>query len=457
LSDDQNKPAGGGSNDKPGGDAKLPGPLPGMGPGKLGGSPLPGAKPGGAAPLPGVGGAKPGAAPLPGVSGAKPGAAPLPGLGGPKAAVVPHFLEEEERKKKEAELAAAQARDPFTQSNLPPQRPSYAPHEGLIGEAGDVKYSSAEAGKGKMPFVIGGALLTAIALLLGYLGGKAVAGRVALNIAIRDALIIEYELKKAAKQFDEVQNMITAAFQKAAKREYHPQHLRFLTDSVKKNPIRPQIFTERNYKNFDAAAVQWLTDYYTKWDKLYDQIEDHRRSTSNDEKALKATGAEFKKLLETNYAAVFTRDTKANNKLLANVVVIGAGEENKDGVMEYDVQIDTGTFGDKRQLYSPPGEDAELTKEPDKYMIEVGPQSKAGLLGNATQSHFTKYVARLRDMVDLMKGMAETQMNLRNKISEICSQEPVSFLGGIDVEEEVAEYIERDKKAPTEAAPAPEE
>jgi hypothetical protein len=300
-------------------------------------------------------------------------------------------------------------------------------------------------------------MLTLISLFVGYLGGTAVTGRVALNIAIRDALIVEYEVKKAGKHFDEVQNMVNAAFSKAAKNQYHPEHIAFLSSEVKGNPLRAQIFTERNYKNFDVAAVQWLTDYYTKWDKLYDLIEDHRRATKNDEKALGAAGAEFKKLLVTNYGAVFTRDTKQNNKLLANLVVIGPGEENDDGEMMYQVQVDTGTYGDARQIYNPPGEDAELTKEPDKYLVEIGPQSKAGLLSNATQSHFREYVVRLRAMSDLMKGMAETQMNLRNKISEICSQEPVAFLGGIDVEEEYAEYVERSKRGPAEAAPPPEE
>jgi hypothetical protein len=450
LSDDPKKPEGGG-------DPKLPGPLPGLGGAKPGAAPLPGAKPGGA-PLPGLGGAKPGAAPLPGVSGAKPGVAPLPGLGGPKAEVIPPFMEEEMRQKEQAARAEAAARDPFAQEHLPSRRPSYMPHEGLIGEASDVKYSGAEAGRSRMPFIVGGLLLTLIALFLGYLGGTAVTGRVALNIAIRDALIVEYEVKKAGKHFDEVQNMINAAFSKAAKNEYHPQHVKFLTSEVKGNPLKAQIFTERNYKNFDAAAVQWLTDYYTKWDKLYDLIEDHRRMTKNDEKVLGAAGAEFKKLLETNYGAVFTRDTKQNNKLLANVVVIGPGEENDDGIMEFQVQVDTGTYGDARQIYNPQGEDAELTKEPDKYLVEIGPQSKAGLLSNATQSHFREYVVRLRAMVDLMKGMAETQMNLRNKISEICSQEPVAFFaGGVDPEEEYSEYVDRDKKGPAQAAAPPPE
>jgi hypothetical protein len=455
LSDDQKKPEGGGSDDK-----KLPGPLPGLGGQKPGGAaPLPGAKSGGAAPLPGLGGAKPGgAAPLPGLGGHKKEAAPLPGLGGPKADVIPPFMEEEIKKKEAAARQEQAARDPFTQSNLPPRRPSYMPDEGLIGEAKDVKFSEREAGRSRLPLIVGGLLLVLICLFLGYLGGTAVSGRVALNIAIRDAYIVEYELKKAGKKFDEVQNMVTAAFQKAAKREYHPEHIKFLSEELKGNPLKPQIFTERNYKNFDAAAVQWLTDYNTKWGKLYDLVEEHRRKTQNDEKALKAAGEEFKKLLETNYGVVFTRDTKQGNKLVANLVIMGTAEEDDDGNLMVQVQVDTGTYGDARQFYNPEGEDAELTKEPDKYVMEVGQESKAGLLQNATQSHFIAYVARLRDMVDLMKGMAETQVNLRNKISEICSQEPVGiFAGGVDPEAEVSEYIERDKKAPKDAPPPPAE
>ena len=204
-------------------------------------------------------------------------------------------------------------------------------------------------------------------------------------------------------------------------------------------------------------AQHLLQQVETRGDRCLDLqlIDDHRRETKNDEAQLSAAGEEFKKLLATQYGVVFAREEKAGNQLVADLVVLGACAEDKE-LMKCQVQVDTGTFGDERVLYrSEPG-DGELTKEPDLYVMPVGDHSKAGVLKNATQSHFNKYVARLRAMSDLMKSIRDTQTNLINKISEICSQEPVGFLGGIDVEDEVAEYIRIDKSRVDEVAPAEE-
>ncbi len=432
MSADQNKPTGENSKGKvtKKADPVLPGPLPGLG-----------------------GGAKP--APLPGLGGKKVGA-PLPGLGGaaPKP-VVPPFMQQAEPAAPAGPSKEQVARDPFGADSLPVQRASYVPaDQGLVGGADQgPAFSAADAGKTKKPLILGGALVALISILIGFMGGTSVSGRVALNIAIRDALIVEYELKKSSALFEEVEGMINSALADTMKRKYSKNHIDFLVANVHGNPVNARIFTDRNYKNFDVAAVQWLNTYFNKWGQLATMIDDHRRETKNDEKQLAAAGEEFKKLLETQYGVVFSREKKAGNQLVADLVVIGACAEEKD-LMKCQVQVDTGTFGDARVLYSSEPGDGELTKEPDLYVMAVGDHSKVGILKNATQSHFNKYIGRLRAMSDLMKVIRETQTNLIGKISEICSQEPVGFLGGIDVEEEVAEYIKLDKSRVDEAAPA---
>jgi hypothetical protein len=413
-----------------------------LGAGKPGALPGLGGKPGGAA-LPGLGG-KPGAAALPGLGG-KPGGAALPGLGGkPGGAAVPPFMQQAE-----PEPQAPDGRDPFNEAppRRPSYRPSYAPDEGLIGESTDksVSFSQADAGLSNKPLIIGAALIALVCSLVGYLGGKAYSGRVELNIAIRDARIVEYEIQKAAGLFDEVQAVLGTALNKANKREYDKNHLGYLMDKVKGNPVVQTVFTERNYKKFDIAAVQWLVDYNMKWAKLDKLIQGHRRQTQNDEKPLKATGEEFRKLLTTNFGVVFSRDSKAGNAFTANLVVIGAPVEGEDDIPLVQVQADTGTYPDPREVYNPEPKDTRLTEEPEKYVVSVGAQSKGGLLKNATQSHFEKYHARVKEMTDLMKSMTELQQNLLNQLSKISSQEPVGILGGIDVEEEVSRYKSQDK------------
>lgn len=87
-------------------------------------------------------------------------------------------------------------------------------------------------------------------------------------------------------------------------------------------------------------------------------------------------------------------------------------------------------------------------------MVQLGPDSKRGLLQNATQSQFMKYHNRLKEMASLMNKSTDLQTNLMQKLSEIGSQDPVS-LGGIDVEDDVEEYIKNSgKSAPAEAPPA---
>ena len=292
-------------------------------------------------------------------------------------------------------------------------------------------------GKARKALIYGAVVAGVLGMGLGFLLGKGISGRVELNIAIRDALIIEHELKEAGKLFNDTQTVISTALTKAARRQFDAQHLAFLKSNVTGNPMKPTLLTERNYKKFDAAAVQWLVDYFKKWDKLYGLIEDHRRSTNYDLKALKASGEAARKLLETNYGVVFMRDKQMNNTFVANLVVIGAGDGTK-----FQVQADTSTLADERTLYNPEGEDSELTKDPEKYVVQIGQASKGGLLSNATQSHFRKYALRLKEISDLMAGMQQNQQDLLDKISAICSQDPA---WGVDPNPEQAlqDYISR--------------
>lgn len=467
LSDDQKKPGLG----KPLGGAGLPGPLPGMKPGGLPGL---GAKPGagglpglGSGGLPGTGGGLPGMNPpggggLPGVKpgGGLPGMKPvgsasgLPGMR-PSPSAAPPFVQQPESQpapQPEPKPAVHQQdeRDPFGQASAPvAATPSMAPAANDAMMMAAMNETSIEDAplmneKSRKTLIMALAIVAPIALLIGTLLGNGISSRRELNIAIRDALIVEYELKEAGKLFNNVQTVVSAALIKTNKREFDQEHLNFLKSNVPGNPLKPTILTDRNYKKFDPAAVQWLIDYYKKWDRLYGLIQEHRRSTEYDIKALKASRAQFQKLLQTNYGVVFKRD-KQSKKFVGNVVLLGAGGKGN----KIQVQVDSSTFASERELYNPEGEDSSLTKEPDKYVVELGAESKAGLLSNATQSHFKKYSRRLKEISDLMKGMAEIQQNLLNKISEICSQDPAALVDP-DPEEELAQYIENAKSAPAE-------
>jgi hypothetical protein len=383
--------------------------------------------------------------PLPGMK--QPVGGPLPGMKKP-VAVAPAFLQPAQPAPQPTG-PVQDARDPLGQASAPmgqavAQPMIFATEETSIEDA---PMMSAKSRKTMMY----AALFAIVAgLAIGYLLGTGVQHRRELNIAIRDALIIEYELKQAGDLFNELQTMVSTALTKAARREYDPQHLEFMRSRIQGSPLKPQLLTERNYKTFDMAAVNWLMDYYKKWDALDSLIQTHRRKTQADEAAIKDAEKNAAKLMQTNFGIVFMRDEQQNKKLVGNVVVLGAVDGST-----VQVQQDTGTYASERTLYNPEGEDCELSKEPDKYVVEVGMQSKGGLLGNATQSHFVAYSMRLKDINDLMKGMTELQQNLLDKISRISSQDPAPFADP-DPEEAFEDYKTHIKNIEAAAAAAAE-
>ena len=440
----------------------MPGPLPGIG-GKTGG-PLPGlgggalpglgTKPGGGLPgMPGAGGGLPGMKPaggggLPGMpgGGGLPGMKPSSGGGlpGQPASAAPPFMQQPGPASAQPAIQQDD-RDPFGQASAPAATPSMAP---MMMPTNEVSIEDAPLmnEKSRKTMIMAISIVAVVAIGMGFLLGNGISGRRELNIAIRDALIVEYELKEAGNLFSETQTVISNALIKAGKKEFDEGHLNFLKSNITGNPLKPQLLTERNYKKFDAAAVQWLIDYYKKWDQLYGLIQEHRRATEYDIKELKASKDQFIKLLQTNYGVVFKRSKEG--KFFANVVVLGATEGST-----VQVQTDSGTYAFERTIYSPEGEDSALTKEPEKYAVLLGDESKAGLLSNATQAHFTKYGKRLKEISDLMKTMSEIQQNLLNKISGICSQDPAALVDP-NPEDGLQEYIEHAKSAAASAAAA---
>jgi hypothetical protein len=108
------------------------------------------------------------------------------------------------------------------------------------------------------------------------------------------------------------------------------------------------------------------------------------------------------------------------------------------------VQLEPGTVGDDRELFNPTeGSDqgTGMSQNPTNYVVELTDQSKAGLLNNASQSHFEKYSNRLGEITFHISETQKVQQELLNRLSEICSQEPVKILGGFDPDEEAKKYI----------------
>jgi len=161
--------------------------------------------------------------------------------------------------------------------------------------------------------------------------------------------------------------------------------------------------------------------------------------TSNDDVMLKANPGNAE---DVRYGAIFYRSEKENLAFVANLVVLGTEVQPS----EYKVQTETGTFADERTLFLNTGKECALGLDPEKWVVEIGAQSKKGLLAGASRSHFENYLTRLKEINELTATMAELQGTLAPKITAVASRSPV-FMGGINVENDFDKYLESEKKA----------
>jgi hypothetical protein len=391
----------------PQGKANLPGPLPGMGP-------------------------KPGAAPLPGVG--KPGGAPLPGMGKPGGAAIP------------GKGAAVQ---------LPGQiRPS-APPEQVLEYALQVDYSDGAAAgmpgaTSSWPKRIVLTFAVIALLFVGFNVGKAWSNRIQLNGSLRDSLIVQYEVDKAAKLFDELDAVIAGAINIAGKWEYDPKHIEYLNANFKTNPIKPQLFTDRSYRNFGKKAATSLSNYNVKWTMMFQAIKVHRERTLADEAVLKDFKTKLMANLAANYGVLFQRSGK---DLLGSITYVGKPAE-KGGKVSLPIGSKPDPKGDTtREVYAPApeGDEGSLTKEPEKYVVVIAPQAKTGLLAGQGKALFNEYVMRLEDLKMKAKMMRDEQTSLTRYLAELASQEPAA-VAPPDAEAEFKDYVIQDQKA----APAAE-
>lgn len=407
-------------------------PLPGLGP-KPGPSSLPGLGGGGpgAAPLPGLGAKSPlGAAPLPG---ARPSAAPLPGRPSAPPGAFPGLG------------ARGPAGAPVPRPSAPP--PAYIP-ESIAPPAYDATVDSKTAAASTPQKVVIAFLAVAV-LFIGYNVGKAWSNRVQLNISLRDSMVVQYEVDKAMRLFDELDAVINGAIHKATKYEYEPKHIEYLATNIKEAPIKAQLFTDRSYKNFGRKAAPALSNYGMKWAALTYAIKQHVEKTRANEIELKGMSDKLLQILKSQYGVTFMRK---GNDLRADIVYIGKPEEKKGKVL-IPVGKKPAPTEDPREAWSPTeeGDEGKLTESPETYVVILSPEAARGALSGRTKDVFNEYVARLDDLRGKMKMMRDEQTSLTRMLAELASQEPAA-IAPPDSEAEFRTYVAQDGKA---AGPAP--
>ena len=386
----------------PRGKGSPPGPLPGTGP-RQGSAPLPGA------------GAKPGAAPLPGMGKAR-GGAPLPGMG---------------------------AAGPIPTRPVPPGSPQNVVEYALQYDYTDQTTASMPVASSRGPKMVVLGLGIVAMVFVGFNVGKAWSNRIQLNESLRDSMIVQYEIDRAAKLFDELDAVINGAIHQASKWEYDPKHIEYLNANFKASPIKPQIFTERSYRNFGKKAATSLSNYNTKWSALYYALNEHRVKTLADEPVLKEFKTKLMTNLTANYGVTFKRKGK---DLLASVTFVGMPSD-KGGTVTLPVGSAPNPKGEGREVYAPApeGDEGSLTKEPEKYVVVIAPEAKTGLLAGQGKALFNDYAIRLDDLRAKAKMMRDEQTSLRRMLAELASQDPAS-IAPPDAEGEFKDYVILEQK-----------
>jgi len=277
-------------------------------------------------------------------------------------------------------------------------------------------------------------------LLIGFVVGSLVAGRVEKAMMVRDARIAQIEIEKLGNTFAAVDQAITTASQEAQQNKFSKEHMKVLAEKLQGNPFNPTLFTDRSYKGFDDATVDALNTYYDQWGELYTALGSHFRKTENDEPELAASDAEFAKGDPTQFGVVFARDEDTNT-ILANLVVLGK-KATADGQTSTRIQSDVGLYSGpedgKRTVYAGKEGDEEFSKAPDGFVIPVA--SDDALLKDGVKPHFAQYQARLKEMAALVASMREAQKNLSTAINKIAAESAPSLLTGINVDDAVEEY-----------------
>jgi hypothetical protein len=374
-------------------------------------------------------GPKPGAAPLPGVG--RSGKAPLPGMGRSGGAALPG-------------MGAAVP--------IPSQPPGavaaveYAPQYDF-SDAATIGMPGATSRVPRMVILV---LACVGMLFFGFNIGKAWSNRIQLNGSLRDSLIVQYEVDKSAKLFDELDAVIQGAIQKAGKWEYDPQHIEYLNANFKTNPIKPELFTTTSYRNFGKKAATSLSSYGTKWSTLFYALTAHREKTLANEGLLKEFKNKLDESLTANYGALFKR---SGSDLLASIVFLGMPAQKNETVSFPVGPAPNPKEGEMREVYTPPpeGDEGAFTKEPEKYVVVLSPQAKTGLLAGQGKALFNDYVMRLDDLRGKTKMMRDELTSLRRMLAELASQDEAA-VAPPDPVAEFKNYVIQDQKA----APAAE-
>jgi hypothetical protein len=334
---------------------------------------------------------------------------------------------------------------PFMQQ---PQQPSPGPDYSV-----DLNIDAAGATTRAPKMIVLGLVALGLAFF-GFNMGNAWSDRVQLNESLRDCLIVQFEVERAAKLFDELDAVINAAILRAGKHQYDPKHIDFLVNNVKENPLHPQLFTERSYKSFGRPVVLNLSTYLVKWSALYRMTVLHREKTAADEQALKSFKGKFEKIFAGSYGVAFMRDKKEGEKLEGNLAYLGPVEQKGEKSI-YPVKTTPDADGEKRELYNPPeeGDEGVLSKSPEDFVVEIAPEAKAGLLAGAVRPQFDAYIRRLDEIATQMKTMRDEQTGLMRKLAELASQDPAS-LASPDPEADFEDYISQNQRGNAGATPA---
>ena len=292
------------------------------------------------------------------------------------------------------------------------------------------------------PLIVIATLISVGAIIIGFNSGKGWSSRVERNLSLRDSLILQYEIDSVAKLFDELDAVINAAVLKSGKRAYDSQHIEFLKNRVKDNPIKSNLLIERSHKSFGRQASERLVGYYMKWTALHQMASLHCGKTLSDEKALRLYSKKMEKINSASYGVVFKRQ---GSKLLGNLVYVGT-PMTKGNTVKYPVKTSSNATGEPRTLYNPAYETEKsgLVKSPEAFFVEVAAEEKNGLLASAASVEFDAYVRRLYEMTTLMKAMRDDQTGLMRSLAELASQEPTS-LAFPNPEEGFAAYVAQNK------------
>ncbi len=306
--------------------------------------------------------------------------------------------------------------DPFATAPAAPAGPREVR---LVMDETPVAASEVGRKSGMRTLALVGVLAGAGGLVLGFAAGGTTGLNRIYNRTVQDGKDVYASVQASSKTVLEAQRLATKAMESARGAAGQPVRVDYASiEALRalKKPFGPNAFHRKHYRNFKAATVDDLFDYYTHVNLLWSKIETLAARTlpkANRElldKAAKTAG----EIGSASYGVVIMRDGE-NFVAGLTYIELMPGDANQQGVPK---QLHVSTRRGGQQYTKTVYTGQNLTQNSDSYVIPIDKGRSMSILGSSV-STFAEYSKDVLELNQSLNETVEIQGRLETALGEI--------------------------------------